>query len=108
MTRRASKLDELEPEGIATLNPQDMKMLGIEPGEKIVIATRRGEVIIKCRPDPDTKEGMVFIPFCFAESPANVLTNPQIDPTGKIPEFKYCACRVEKVTAIAEVVEAAE
>jgi len=104
MTRRASKLDALEPEGIATLNPKDMEMLGIEAGEKIVIATRLGEVIIKSRPDPDTKEGMVFIPFCFAESPANVLTNPQIDPTGKIPEFKYCACRVEKVDTTTEAV----
>ena len=104
MTRRASRLDALEPEGIANLNPQDMKTLGIKPGEKIAIATRRGEVIIKCRPDPDTKEGMVFIPFCFAESPANVLTNPQIDPMGKIPEFKYCACRVEKVETTVEAV----
>lgn len=106
MTRRASTLDALEPEGVANLNPGDMERLGIEAGEKISIATRRGEILIKSRPDPDVRSGMVFIPFCFAESPANVLTNPQIDPMGKIPEFKYCACRVEKVEQ--ETVEAAE
>jgi formate dehydrogenase major subunit len=38
---------------------------------------------------------MVFIPFCFAEAAANLLTNPQLDPMGKIPEFKFCACKVE-------------
>ena len=47
---------------------------------------------------------MVFMPFAFAEAPANTLTNPQVDPVGKIPEFKFCACRVEKVRAM----EAAE
>ena len=40
---------------------------------------------------------MIFIPFCFAEAAANILTNPQLDPFGKIPEFKYCAARIEKV-----------
>ncbi len=108
MTRRASNLDAIEPEGIANLNPTDMKRFGISPGEKVSISTRRGTILIKVRPDPDTKEGMVFIPFCFAESPANELTNPQIDPMGKIPEFKFCACRVEKVTADNKVVEPAE
>jgi formate dehydrogenase major subunit len=49
-------------------------------------------------------EGMVFIPFCFAEAAANLLTNPQLDPIGKIPEFKFCACRLEReeVLAVAE------
>ena len=40
---------------------------------------------------------MVFIPFCFAEAAANLLTNPQLDPWGKIPEFKFCAAKVERV-----------
>jgi formate dehydrogenase major subunit len=40
---------------------------------------------------------MVFIPFCYAEAPANVLTNQALDPFGKIPEFKFCAARVEAV-----------
>ena len=60
------------------------------------VATRRGEVVLKARQDRDVAEGMVFIPFCYAEAPANSLTNPALDPFGKIPEFKFCAARVEK------------
>ncbi|MGZ9112834.1 MAG: molybdopterin dinucleotide binding domain-containing protein, partial [Rhodoplanes sp.] len=56
------------------------------------VATRRGTA----RMDGDVPEGMVFLPFCFAEAAANLLTNPQLDPFGKIPEFKFCAARIEK------------
>ena len=66
---------------------------------------RRGSVLLKARQDRDVAEGMVFIPFCFAEAPANFLTNPQLDPMGKIPEFKYCAARVvpaERMTEAAQ------
>ena len=104
MTRRASNLDELEPEAIAGLNPREMERLGVAPGGLIRVATRRGEVVIKARADRDVAEGMVFIPFCFAEAAANLLTNPQLDPMGKIPEFKFCACKVEA----AELMAAAE
>ncbi len=62
-----------------------------------MVRTRRGDVTLRARADRDVPEGMVFIPFCFAEAPANFLTNPQLDPMGKIPEFKYCAARVERV-----------
>ena len=48
---------------------------------------------------------MVFIPFCFAEAAANLLTNPQLDPIGKIPEFKFCAAKVEPVGALSEAAE---
>ena len=51
--------------------------------------------------DRDVPEGMVFVPFCFSEAAANLLTNPQLDPFGKIPEFKFCAARVEPVSAAA-------
>ena len=49
---------------------------------------------LKARVDPGIPTGVVFIPFCYAEAPGNVLTNPALDPFGKIPEFKYCAARV--------------
>jgi formate dehydrogenase major subunit len=104
MTRRASNLDRLEPEAIAGLNPHDMERLGVEAGGLIRVSTRRGEVVLKARADRDVAEGMVFIPFCFAEAAANLLTNPQLDPMGKIPEFKFCACKVEQ----AEMMAAAE
>ena len=99
MTRRASTLDALEPEAIAGLNPREADRLGIGPGDMITVSTRRGAVTLKARLDRDVAEGMVFIPFAFAEAPANMLTNPQLDPMGKIPEFKYCACRIEPAVA---------
>ena len=104
MTRRASNLDSLEPEAIAGLNPREMDRLGVPPGGFIRVSTRRGEVTLKARADRDVAEGMVFIPFCFAEAAANLLTNPQLDPMGKIPEFKFCAAKVEP----AEMAVAAE
>ena len=95
MTRRATMLDALEPEAIAGLHPREAERLGIDAGDFITVATRRGAVQVKVRIDRDVAEGMVFMPFAFAEAPANMLTNPQLDPMGKIPEFKYCACRIE-------------
>jgi formate dehydrogenase major subunit len=104
MTRRASNLDSLEPEAIAGLNPREMDRMGVPPGGFIRVSTRRGEVVLKARADRDVAEGMVFIPFCFAEAAANLLTNPQLDPMGKIPEFKFCAARVEPA-ALSEAAE---
>jgi formate dehydrogenase major subunit len=101
MTRRASRLDALEPEAIAHLNPREMDRRAIRPGDAIRVATRRGSVVLKARADRDVAEGMVFIAFCFAEAAANLLTNPQLDPIGKIPEFKFCACKVEHAELMA-------
>ncbi|MEX0923189.1 MAG: formate dehydrogenase subunit alpha [Rhodovibrionaceae bacterium] len=98
MTRRATVLDALEPEAIAGLNPRDMTRMGLYPGDFIKVSTRRGEIALKARKDRDVPEGMVFIPFCFNEAAANVLTNPQLDPFGKIPEFKFCAAKVEPLS----------
>ena len=96
MTRRASTLDALEPEAVATLAPQDMTRLGVVPGETVRLRTRRGAIEAKARPDNGLQPGMVFVPFCYAEAAANRLTNPALDPDGKIPEFKFCAVRVER------------
>ncbi len=104
MTRRAGILDSLEPEAIVGLHPRELDRLGIAPGGLVRVTTRRGTLVLKARADRDVAEGMVFIPFAFAEAPANMLTNPQLDPMGKIPEFKFAAARVEK----AEMVQAAE
>jgi len=97
MTRRSSVLDELEPEAVATLSPEDMSRMGIAPGAMIKVSTRRGVLELRARADGAVPSGMVFIPFCYAEAPANVLTNQALDPFGKIPEFKFCAARVEAV-----------
>jgi formate dehydrogenase major subunit len=103
MTRRATQLDALEPEAIAMLHPRDAAKLGVAVGQHIRVSTRRGAIELKCRVDRDVAEGMVFIPFAFFEAAANLLTNPQLDPFGKIPEFKFCAAKVE---AVQEVVAA--
>ena len=94
MTRRASVLDDLEPLATAFLAPQEFRRLGLKPGDKIRVGTRRGSIEIASRADPDVPSGMVFIPFCYAEAAANLLTNPALDPFGKIPEFKFCAASV--------------
>jgi len=96
MTRRASVLDWAEPEANASLHPKTLRRLGVQPGEMLRVATRRGTIEIMARADRAVAEDMVFIPFAYVEAAANVLTNPQLDPFGKIPEFKYSACRVEK------------
>ncbi|MEO3430410.1 formate dehydrogenase subunit alpha [Pelagibius sp. CAU 1746] len=101
MTRRATVLDNLEPEAVASLHPRQLRTMDLEPGDMVKVATRRGEIALNVRSDRDVPEGMVFIPFCFNEAAANMLTNPQLDPFGKIPEFKFCACKVEKLKAAA-------
>ncbi|HEX6956732.1 MAG TPA: formate dehydrogenase subunit alpha [Ferrovibrio sp.] len=95
MTRRATQLDALEPEAMALLHPRDMAKMNLRPGERVRVSTRRGTIELMARADRDVAEGMVFIPFAFFEAAANLLTNPQLDPFGKIPEFKFCAARVE-------------
>jgi formate dehydrogenase major subunit len=97
MTRRSEVLDSIEPEATAFMSPKDMRRLKIWPGDFIRLETRRGAVEVKTRSDRDVPENMVFMPFCYAEAAANLLTNPALDPYGKIPEFKFCAARVEKV-----------
>jgi formate dehydrogenase major subunit len=99
MTRRASTLDALEPEAVASLHPSDLRQMGVAPGEPIRVSTRRGTIELMARADRAVAQGMVFIPFCYAEAAANLLTNPQLDPFGKIPEYKFCAARVEKAAS---------
>lgn len=99
MTRRSQILDNLEPEAVAHLAPNEMARLGIKPGDAIEVATRRGRIALKARADTGIPKGVVFVPFCYAEASANMLTNPALDPVGKIPEFKYCAAKVEKQQA---------
>ncbi|MEM7547419.1 MAG: formate dehydrogenase subunit alpha [Pseudomonadota bacterium] len=102
MTRRTTVLDAVEPEANASLHPKTLRALGVAPGEMIRVETRRGEIEIMARADRAVAEDMIFIPFAFVEASANVLTNPRLDPFGKIPEFKFSACRVAKAgTAMA-------
>jgi formate dehydrogenase major subunit len=94
MTRRSTNLDYLEPEPVASVHPLDLEAMGVEPGGTLTIASRRGEISLYARADDGTPRGAVFVPFCYYEAAANMLTNPVLDPFGKIPEFKYCAVKV--------------
>ena len=96
MTRRTKVLDSVEPQANASLHPRTLRKMGVEPGESIDIETRRGKISIMARADKAVSEDMVFLPFAFVEAAANMLTNPVVDPYGKIPEFKFSACKVER------------
>jgi len=94
MTRRATVLDALEPEATASMNARELALIGVAPGEHLSVASRRGAVVLRARLDDGIPDGTVFMPFAYAEAAANLLTNPALDPLGKIPELKYCAVRV--------------
>ena len=96
MTRRASVLDAVEPEANCSLHPKTLRKLGVEAGGHVRLSTKRGSVVVMARADRAVAEDMVFLPFAYVEAAANILTNPAVDPYGKIPEFKFSAVRVEK------------
>ena len=105
MPRRATVLDALEPSAVASVSRGTIARLGIAPGDMIRVETRRGAVELHSRQDDAIPDGVVFIPFAFVEAAANLLTNPKLDPFGKIPEFKFCAAKVEKAEPRMEAAE---
>jgi len=96
MTRRAKALDEIAPEALLEMTSEDMQALGVADGEFVRVVSRRGEVMVKALRSHKPSRGSVFLPFHFKEAAANLLTIDALDPYGKIPEFKFCAVRVEK------------
>jgi len=94
MTRRATFLDAIEPIATVSMHQSDMKKLGIKAHDVVTIASRRGSVVIHVRGDDATPPGSIYIPFAYHEAAANLMTNPALDPVGKIPEFKYCAVSI--------------
>ena len=99
ITRRASVLDTIEPEAVCHMAPQDLRGVGAKGGDQVRVSTRRGTIELAARIDSGVPPGTVFVPFAFVEAAANLLTNAALDPFGKIPEFKYCAAKVEKLEA---------
>jgi formate dehydrogenase major subunit len=96
MTRRAAALDSIEPEPVVSIHPLDLEKLDAAPGGTLTIQSRRGQISLYARADDGMARGSVFVPFCYYEAAANMLTNPVLDPFGKIPEFKYCAVKITK------------
>jgi len=97
MTGVSPSLQKEAEEGYVEVNPKDAMRLGLQEGEFVKVASRRGEIKIKVRLSPGVGRNVVFIPFHFAECAANVLTNDALDPVAKIPEYKVCAVRVDKI-----------
>ncbi len=91
MTRRASVLDAIAPDPVVSVHPEDLGVMGLVEGERIVVRSRRGAIEAFARSHSGLPRGKIFIPFCYYEAAANLLTNDVLDPFGKIPEFKYCA-----------------
>jgi len=96
MTRRASVLDAIEPQAVVYVHPLDLDAIGSKAGEVVTVASRRGEIALAARADDGTPRGTVFIPFAYYEAAANMLTNPALDPFGKIAELKYCAVKLAR------------
>jgi formate dehydrogenase major subunit len=101
MTRRAKVLDAVEPEANCSMHPSTLRKLGVEAGGMVRLTTRRGTLEVMARADRAVAPDMVFLPFAYVEAAANILTNPALDPFGKIPEFKFSAVRVENAGTLA-------
>ncbi len=95
MTRRTDALNSEVPAGYVEINPEDAKRLGVRSGMEVTLETRRGKIAATAKVTQRVPQGSIFVPFHFSESCANILTNPALDPTCKMPEFKVCAVKEE-------------
>jgi formylmethanofuran dehydrogenase subunit D len=93
MSRRSEVLDKLHPNGAVDIHPDDASNLGIVDGDLVAIASERGRIETEIHVTDKTSPGLAFMAFHWHEAPANVLTNPALDPAAKIPEFKVSAVR---------------
>ncbi len=95
MTTRAQGPSERCPESLVEINPADAEKLGISDGQLVKVTSRRGTLEAKSRITTKSAPGSIFMNFHFTQAPVNILTNPALDPTGKIPEYKVCAVKLE-------------
>jgi formate dehydrogenase alpha subunit len=96
MTRVSKHLDNEQKTGYVEINIEDAKTLGVNDGDMVRLATRRGDMEVVAQVGKTVQPGVLFVPFHFSETPANILTNSAFDPIAKIPEFKVCAVKIEK------------
>jgi predicted molibdopterin-dependent oxidoreductase YjgC len=95
MSRRTSTLNRELPECFVEINPRDADSLTIKHRDMVKVSSRRGEIRVRAHITDNIPEGVVFIPFHFKEAAVNLLTNPIVDPSAKIPEYKVCAVHIE-------------
>lgn len=96
MSGKIDELNEMAPMAVSHINKEDAASLGIKDSDMVVLRTRRGSIKVKTLVDSKIKKGIVFVPFHYADAPANRLTNPALDPKARIPEFKACAVSISK------------
>jgi formate dehydrogenase major subunit len=97
MTRRSEKLHQEVPEAYVEIHPDDAAKIGLNGGKHVRVISRRGQIELGALVTDYIKPGIVFIPFHFAEAAANALTNAELDPIAKIPEYKVCAVNLEVI-----------
>jgi formate dehydrogenase alpha subunit len=97
MTRRSS-LDAAWPEATLELHPADAEKMGLKTNDWVKVTSRRGTITLRALVTGRSPEGVVFVPFHFAEAAANQLTHHKVDPRAKIPDYKLCAVKVEKTS----------
>jgi formate dehydrogenase major subunit len=96
MTRHSPTLDAIEPDPVVMLHPENLVDLNIEAGELVTIESRRGQITAYARADISIQKGSIFMAFCYNEASANLITNEALDPSAKIPEFKFCAVKASR------------
>ncbi len=96
MTRRTEGLNERAPENFVEISEKDAEAYGLKDREKIRIISRRGQITAQVKVSDQAVDGTVFIPFHYAESAVNRLTNAALDPVANIPEYKVCAVKLEQ------------
>jgi assimilatory nitrate reductase catalytic subunit len=99
-TRRVRQLNEAVSHSFVEIHPGMASSYGISQGDAVRLTTRRGTATVKARLTPTIRMDTLFVPFHFnGDERANLLTNPALDPTSRMPEFKVCAVRIEKGTS---------
>ena len=97
LSRKSPAIDQKSPTGYVEIHLKDAKEYGIEDGDSVEVSTTRGKVTTKASVGTRVAKGWLFMPFHFAEGPANMLTNDALDPIAKIPEFKVCAAKIRQL-----------
>ncbi len=98
LSRKSKGFMEIYPEGMLEMNPADAARLGVQEGDGLVaVSSRRGTVTVKAKATDHLPPGVVFMTFHFKEAAVNLLTLDALDPVAKIPGYKVCAVKIEKV-----------
>jgi formate dehydrogenase major subunit/formate dehydrogenase alpha subunit len=97
MTRRAKGLMEVYGQSLIEVNPDDAERLGLNGNKRVRVTSRRGSIEAEAWVTDRVPLGMVYANFHFPETPTNVLTIAALDPVAKIPEYKVCAVKVERL-----------